>query len=89
MEDTWKLAKRSIADNHSTVLVMVVDHTGSVPGTTGAVMVVSDLGCAGTVGGGVAEHQMIERARGFEGPAEIIELIHTPDASGSLCSESW
>jgi xanthine dehydrogenase accessory factor len=29
---------------------------------------------------------MIERARGFEGPAEIIELIHTPDASGSLCS---
>jgi len=49
-------------------------------------MVVSELGCAGTVGGGIAEHQMIERAREFDGRAELIDVVHTPDGVGSLCS---
>jgi xanthine dehydrogenase accessory factor len=68
------------------VLVLVVDHEGSVPGTTGAAMVVSSLGCAGTVGGGTAEHLMIERARSFDGAPELDGIEHTPEAHGTLCS---
>jgi xanthine dehydrogenase accessory factor len=86
MKQTWDLAARSVAKGLSTILVTVVEHTGSVPGTTGASMVVSELGCAGTVGGGIAEHQLIERARGFDGRAELIDIVHTQDGVGSLCS---
>jgi len=85
MIDIWNHAVRSIRENKPTVLVVVVDHTGSVPGTTGAMMVVSELGCAGTVGGGVGENEMIERSRGFQGRSELVVIEHTPNGSGSLC----
>jgi len=49
-------------------------------------MVVSALGCAGTVGGGTAEHTMIERARDFDGAPELVDIEHTPEAHGTLCS---
>jgi len=88
MKDVFKLALRSLTEGRSTVLVLVVEHRGSVPGTTGAAMVVSELGTAGTVGGGTAEYQMIEKARGFQGRAELVEIVHTSDRSGSLCSGS-
>jgi xanthine/CO dehydrogenase XdhC/CoxF family maturation factor len=67
---------------------MVVDHEGSVPGTTGAAMVVSSSGCAGTVGGGTAEHHAIELAHGFDVAPELVDIEHTPDGSGSLCSDA-
>jgi xanthine dehydrogenase accessory factor len=86
MNDLWEHALDSVRGGQRTVLVMVVDHQGSVPGTTGAAMVVSSLGCAGTVGGGTAEHAMIERARGFEGAPELVDIEHTPEAHGTLCS---
>ncbi len=86
MLELWTHALSSIRDRGSGVLVVVVDHTGSVPGTTGATMMVSDARCTGTVGGGVAEHEAIERARAFAGPPHLIDIEHTPDASGSLCS---
>jgi xanthine dehydrogenase accessory factor len=88
MVEVWKHALQSISEGRRTVLVVVVDHEGSVPGTTGATMVVSHIDTAGTVGGGVAEHEMIERARAFQGTSELIDIEHTPDASGSLCSGS-
>jgi xanthine dehydrogenase accessory factor len=86
MIEIWKHALNSLSDGLATVLVVVVDHTGSVPGTTGATMVVTDRACVGTVGGGVAEHEMIERARKVHGSPELITIEHTPRASGSLCS---
>jgi xanthine dehydrogenase accessory factor len=86
MNDLWEHALGSVRAGQHTVLVTVVDHQGSVPGTTGAAMVVSSLGCAGTVGGGTAEHTMIERARDFDGAPELVEIEHTPEAHGTLCS---
>ncbi len=68
------------------MLVVVVEHSGSVPGATGAAMVVSSLGSVGTVGGGVAEHEAMERARDLEKGSELFEVEHTAAASGSLCS---
>jgi xanthine dehydrogenase accessory factor len=88
MIEMWRHAQRSIRQGHPTTLAVVVDHSGSVPGTTGAAIVVSELGCVGTVGGGVAEHDIVERAREFSGAPDLIDIEHTPDASGSLCSGS-
>ena len=86
MIEMWQHALEMVRDGHRAVLVMVVDHEGSVPGTTGAAMVVSDGDVIGTVGGGVAEHELIERARIFDGRADLEDVEHTPEGSGSLCS---
>ncbi len=88
MTELWKHALEEARAGRRTVLVVVVDHQGSVPGTTGAAMVVSDSGSVGTVGGGVAEYEMIERASTFSGPPDLVDIEHTPDGSGSLCSGS-
>lgn len=86
MIDIWRHALHSLSDGRPTVVVVVVDHTGSVPGTTGATMVVTDRAAVGTVGGGIAEHQTIERARKHHGSPELVTIEHTPKSSGSLCS---
>ena len=86
MKTPWDHALESVRSRHPTVLALVVDHQGSVPGTTGAAMAVSPLGCAGPVGGGTAEHAIIERARSVAGGPELIDIEHTPEAHGTLCS---
>jgi xanthine dehydrogenase accessory factor len=84
--DPWRFALESLHEGKRTVLVFVVDHSGSVPGVTGTHVVVSDNGFAGTIGGGAAEMQLIERAVAHEGMAEIFRFLHTPNGGGTLCS---
>jgi xanthine dehydrogenase accessory factor len=84
--DPWVHALESLRKGHPTVLVKVVDHSGSVPGVTGTMAVVSDLGIAGTIGGGAAEKQLLERAREHREGAEIVRFRHTPAEGGTLCS---
>jgi len=84
--DPWRYALESLQNGRSAVLVFVVDHSGSVPGVTGTRVVVSDTGFAGTIGGGAAEMQLIERAVGHRGDAEIYRFRHTPSGGGTLCS---
>ena len=84
--EPWRYALESVRDGKRTVLVFVVDHSGSVPGVTGTRIVVSDTGFAGTIGGGAAEMQLIERAVGHHGDAEIYRFLHTPSGGGTLCS---
>lgn len=68
------------------VLVAVVDHEGSVPGTTGARMVVTPDSIAGTVGGGSAEHEMIELARAVDVAPRLVSYVHAAPSNDSLCS---
>ena len=84
--DPWAHALESLRAGHRTVLVKVVDHSGSVPGVTGTMAVVSELGIAGTIGGGAAEQQLLERARDHREGAKIIRFRHTPSEGGTLCS---
>jgi xanthine dehydrogenase accessory factor len=84
--DPWAHALESLRAGHRTVLVKVVDHSGSVPGVTGTMAVVSELGIAGTIGGGAAEQQLLERARDHREGAEVIRFRHTPSEGGTLCS---
>jgi xanthine dehydrogenase accessory factor len=84
--DPWRYALESVQKGQPTVLVYVVDHSGSVPGVTGTRVVVSDTAFAGTIGGGAAELQLIERATAHQGDAEIYRFLHTPSGGGTLCS---
>jgi len=84
--DPWRFALESLQGGQRPVLVFVVDHSGSVPGVTGTRAVVSESGFAGTIGGGAAEMQLIERAFGHHGDAEIYRFLHTPSGGGTLCS---
>ncbi len=84
--DPWQYALESLRDDRRTVLVFVVDHSGSVPGVTGTKVVVSESGFAGTIGGGAAEKQLVERAVAHNGAGEIFRFRHTPSGGGTLCS---
>jgi xanthine dehydrogenase accessory factor len=84
--EPWRFALESVRNGVPASLVMVVDHRGSVPGVTGVVAVVSEQELAGTVGGGVAEKAMVDRARAHDGPPALVPFRHVPDEGGTLCS---
>ena len=84
--DPWQYALESLRAGRHTVLVFVVDHSGSVPGVTGTRVVVSESGFAGTIGGGAAEKQLVEQAADHQCDAVIFRFRHTPSAGGTLCS---
>jgi len=81
----WNLAAHAVTKNQPTVLVVIVGHHGSVPGKTGALMVVTPDQVAGTVGGGLVEYQVIELAR--SGPKiQVLPFAHDGEESESICS---
>jgi xanthine dehydrogenase accessory factor len=84
--DPWQYALESLRNGRRTVLVFVVDHSGSVPGVTGTRVVITETGFAGTIGGGAAEKQLVERAADHQRDAEIFRFRHTPSGGGTLCS---
>lgn len=84
--DPWAFALEAIEAERHAVLVIVVDHSGSVPGVTGTFVVVANDGQAGTIGGGAAEHAMVDRARSHRGEAELVDFVHTPGGDGTLCN---
>jgi xanthine dehydrogenase accessory factor len=84
--DPWKFALDALVNDELATLVTVVEHSGSVPGVAGTFVVVTEDGQAGTVGGGAAEHAMVERARNHRGDPELVEFVHTESGDGTLCS---
>jgi xanthine dehydrogenase accessory factor len=84
--EPWAHALESLRAGLRTVLVKVVDHSGSVPGVTGTMVVLSDLGIAGTIGGGAAERELLETARRHREGSEIVRFRHTPAEGGTMCS---
>jgi len=84
--DPWRFALDALDAGEPAVLVMVVDHSGSVPGVTGTFVVVTETGQAGTIGGGAAEHTLVDRARRNQGGAELVDFVHTPGGDGTLCN---
>ena len=82
----WRAAAARLGRGEPTVLVSVVDHEGSVPGVTGARMVVGPDGSIGTVGGGVAEAAMLEAARTMDERWTLHRFRHDGPGSSSMCS---
>jgi len=83
----WELACTALEGGEDPVLVAVVEHRGSVPGKTGALMIVSSESVAGTIGGGLVEHSWINRARKLTS-ASLDEFCHDGSSGDSLCSGS-
>jgi xanthine dehydrogenase accessory factor len=76
------------------ILMVVVKSEGSSPGRMGFLMYVSKENMAGTIGGGIMEHKLVEMSKVLlqKGPflPNIIHQIHLPEAdknkSGMICS---
>lgn len=85
MLDVWKHALDSLRRGERTILMVVVNHRGSVPGTTGAMAVLSESGMAGTIGGGIVEKEISEQASTFDGRPEVVHYDHTAPNVDSLC----
>lgn len=94
--DAWLGLQRGLRAGFPCALLVVADSRGSSPGRRGAVMAVSAGGpLAGTIGGGLAEARLVERAvdglsRGALA-SELVVLEHrwgSPAASGLVCGGS-
>lgn len=100
----WKFIREDICSNTPCTLLLAVETQGSGPGRPGAAMVVaSDGKTRGTVGGGIMEHQLVNKARKMLesgiGSPELITCDHTNEngnskadrdgiPSGMICSGS-
>ena len=97
MRKFWKKLLRQLQKNRRVFLTLVAAHSHGSPGTTGAKMFVSEMGkIIGTIGGGVMEFKVIERAKQIlkqeEFTPEIEILYHRSsgagDKSGMICGGS-
>lgn len=95
---TWQLIKDSLDSTVPVMLLYVLESRGSSPGRQGFFMAVTAEGkMEGSIGGGMMEHKLVEKARsrlqdagGWLPDAEIIKQVHDKAAaknqSGMICS---
>ncbi len=98
MLDFWKTLASHVQEGQRVFLALVAAHGDHSPGTAGAKLLVPERGEArGSVGGGVMEHRIVERARavlaaGEDFTLEIQTLDHRPtgrgEPSGLVCAGS-
>jgi xanthine dehydrogenase accessory factor len=90
----WKFIADKIAATQPVMLLYVLDSEGSSPGRGGFKMAVANDGTiCGTIGGGIMEHKLVQKARAMLHNNEMkIELMHqhhdmehTTDQSGMIC----
>ncbi len=93
----WSNLLHQLQNNHRIFLALVVNHTKGSPGTTGAKLWVSETGeICGTIGGGIMEQTLIDRAQKIlkqeDFPPKIQTLYHRTsgagEKSGMICSGS-
>lgn len=93
--EIWQFAVERLKQNESVMLLVVAESLGSSPGRQGFKMVVARDDLAGSIGGGVMEVALVEKAKEFlkfqipNSKFQIIEQVHqknAPNASGMICS---
>ena len=91
----WELARDALADKCQCVMLLVTNHQGSSPGRTGFKMAIDSSGkMAGSIGGGIMEHKLVELSKNWLsehiGRIKIVRQIHAAEAgqdrSGMICS---
>lgn len=91
----WSLLRDAIESGGSAVLMVVVESIGSSPGRVGFKMAVAvDGRMAGSIGGGIMEHKLVElaleRLRSGRPLWEVKRQVHSKEAptdqSGMICS---
>lgn len=91
----WKLLEKSLLEGNPAMLLYVLESRGSSPGRQGFFLVVNSLGeMEGSIGGGVMEHQFVDRAKDSLDldleesvlKRQIHDKAAGPDGSGMICS---
>lgn len=92
--DVWKFISDKLAAAEDLMLLYVLDSEGSSPGRCGFKMAVAADGTiCGTIGGGIMEHKLVEKAKSMLQKNEMKTFIvrqyhdkqHTTDRSGMVC----
>ena len=95
--EPWKFIQQKLAANKKIILLYVLESEGSSPGRQGFKMAVANDGeICGTIGGGIMEHKLVEKARVMlmqnESGVLLQQQYHdkekTKDQSGMICSGS-
>jgi xanthine dehydrogenase accessory factor len=93
--EIWKFVADRLEKGEPLFLLVVTESSGSSPGRQGFKMAVSPDSLTGSIGGGVMEVSLVEKAREMfhsgTGRAEagIVERVHrkdAPNSSGMICS---
>ncbi len=92
----WKKILGILDQDETVVLVVIIDQIGSAPNSPGAKMYVAQQESHGTVGGGISEHDLIEKAKEMirlgSVSVEKIYMKHeegkSEGHSGMICSGS-
>ena len=91
----WKKVLSLLIEEQKAFLAMVVDHTIHSPGTTGAKLLVTEnKEMMGTIGGGIMEYELVNRAQEILSNENCIPEIHTlnhnkfglGEQSGMICA---
>ncbi len=97
LKEFWTTLLQKLSENQKIFLALVANHTKGSPGTTGAKLWVSEVGeIFGTIGGGIMEQKLIDRAQKIfkqeDFKPEIQTLYHRTtglgEKSGMICSGS-
>jgi xanthine dehydrogenase accessory factor len=95
--DCWQYIVNSLKDSKAVYLLYVVHSEGSSPGRTAFKMAVADDGTFnGTIGGGVMEFKLVEKARNLLEQKtytpflqeQYHDKVHPKNQSGMICSGS-
>lgn len=95
--EVWKFIQEKLGAGKNIILLYVLQSEGSSPGRQGFKMAIaSDDEFCGTIGGGIMEHKLVEKARMLLQQNETtVSLQHqyhdkekTKDQSGMICSGS-
>ncbi len=93
----WDFIKDKLSREQQVILLYVLESEGSSPGRKGFSMAVAADGeMYGTIGGGIMEHKLVEKAKAMLVQKETVVLImrqhhdkeHARDRSGMICSGS-
>lgn len=92
--DTWKFVLNRLKNGEDVILLIVAESSGSSPGRPGFKMAVSSSDMSGSIGGGVMEVALVDRARDFlasgvssgEGPVRQVHRKDNENSSGMICS---
>lgn len=95
--DIWHFLQQKLSDHIPAMLLFVLESEGSSPGRQGFKMAVAADGTIlGTIGGGIMEHKLVEKARAMlDQPSAGVTTMrqyhdkqHSTDQSGMICSGS-
>jgi len=82
----WRDAAAALSSGGAVTVAAVVEHEGSVPGTTGAMALVVRGQLRGTVGGGAAERLVVDLASRPDAAVELVPYRHDAPHHDSICS---